>query len=141
MPGPTWAVSPSMVCLPQITMATSSIVSQHFGWLAVSTLLVASVSAPPKARSLSSMASSAPSARALRSVISALGGPMEMAADLEAVLVLEPQALLQGMVSNGLMMNGTPSRISVPVVGVDLDLGCVRDLLDTGDGAQDQALK
>src|SRR5659263_389890 len=79
IPGPTWAVSPSMVCLPQITIETSSFVPSFF-MASERTRLVARVSAPPKARSLRSTASSAPSAMVFFSVTSAFGGPIEITA-------------------------------------------------------------
>ena len=82
MPGPTWAVSPSMVCLPHNTRPTSSISACSLRIAAARTLLVARVSAPPKTRSESRMAVSTPKASAFLRVASALGGPMEMAATL-----------------------------------------------------------
>ena len=60
MPGPTCAVSPSIVCLPAKTMSGAPQVSPILRIACASAKLVASVSEPAKKRSVSSTARSAP---------------------------------------------------------------------------------
>jgi len=66
---------------------------------------------------LSNIASSAPSAMALRRVISALGGPIEMATTLKPYLSFRRRLSSSAWASKGLIMEGTPSLIRVPVTG------------------------
>src|SRR5450830_1581481 len=116
MPGPTWAVSPSMVCLPVNTMSTAC---SRASWRtpAARAYEVASVSAPAKARSVTSTASSAPKLMHLRSASSACGGPMHSMVTLPPNLSFSRRASSSENRSYGLTMAGTPWRMMVLVTG------------------------
>ena len=78
---------------------------------------MASVSEPAKARSQMRIASSAPMARASRRACSACGGPMVMTVTFPPYFSTSWMPASMAFSSKGLMMLGTPSRTSVPVVG------------------------
>ncbi len=78
---------------------------------------MAQVSAPAKARSDSSTASSAPSEMASFSAVITCGGPMERMVIFPPSFSLSRRLSSMAYMSKGLMIDGTPSRTSVLVAG------------------------
>ena len=78
---------------------------------------VAYVSEPPNSRADTRTASSQPIASASRSATSACGGPMETTVTVPPSFSRMVRAASMPVLSSWLMMEGTPSRISVPVLG------------------------
>ena len=111
-PGPTWAVSPSIACFPQITRSNSP----SFKIASANVYEVASVSAPAKALSDRRMASSAPRARVSRSAASACGGPIEMQVTRPPCSSRICRACSTAYMSKGFTMDDTPSRTNVLVL-------------------------
>ena len=115
-PGPTCAVSPSMVCLPVNTRSTDCS-APILRMAAASAYEVASVSAPAKARSVTRIASLAPKLRHLRSASSACGGPMHSTVTRPPKRSFRRSASSSANRSYGLTMAGTPCRMMVLVTG------------------------
>ena len=80
-----------------------------------SVVLVAQVSAPPNLRSVISTHSSTPRAYSSLSISAACGGPMETMVTVAPIFSFSCRAASTPARSSGLMMLGTPARISVPV--------------------------
>jgi hypothetical protein len=117
MPGPTWAVSPSIVCLPVNTISGWPNVSAIF-WIAdESANEVASVSEPAKNRSVNKTARCAPKVSALRKLSAAIGGPMVSTVTSPPSLSVSRNASSKANRSYGLMIVGTPWRMMVLVTG------------------------
>src|SRR6266536_590479 len=116
MPGPTCAVSPSMVCLPVNTRSTASPLP-IWRMAEASANDVASVSAPANARSVTRIASSAPKEMHLRSAASACGGPMVNAVTRPPKVSFKRSASSSAKRSYGLTIAGTPWRMIVLVTG------------------------
>ena len=114
--GPVWAVSPSTAWRPKMRRSKPPIFSAAFD----RTYEVASVSAPPKARSESRYASSQPMASAFLSASSACGGPIVTAATVPPCVSRSCSAASTALASRGLSMLLTPSRQRFPVLGSSL---------------------
>ena len=105
-------MSPSIACLPvkirSYPMARSP---------AAIMVLVAKVSLPANILSLMRYASSAPIARASLNAFAACAGPIHRTATLSPLRSFCRNASSNAALSSGLMILGTPSRLSVLVTG------------------------